>query len=147
MKNHYRLAFIVIPVFLLFSCSSMNSKTENTVLLKYENITGIKAYNGDGTVVLTVATDVYDHYIAKDDRKDKILGISIMKTESILEEEYGNNPFNNTFVALYNDLVIRGFAPTEIVYYSNDTKSADTIVVFEGEKEILVSRFSYYLVD
>ena len=147
MNKLYKLIFSLIPVYLFLSCSSLDTKNENAALLEYENIKDIKAYNGDGTVVLTVATNAYDHYIANDDRKDKILGISIMKTESIMEDGYGDNPFHNTLIALYKDLVMRGFTPTVIVYYSNDTKSADTIVVFEGEKEILVSRFSYYLVD
>ncbi|MBB6480434.1 hypothetical protein [Spirochaeta isovalerica] len=72
-------------------------------------------------------------YVLKEDLLDLLAGGIVI---NLPDENFDSSP-------VLKNLILRDFAPTTYVYYSNDTKKADTECYYQGEDLIYYSRTAY----
>lgn len=74
-------------------------------------------------------------YVLEEDKLDLLAGGTVMELENLTID---GGP-----LSIVEEVRDRGFSPTLFVYYSNDTKEADTVCIYQEEDLIYYSRYAY----
>lgn len=139
MDNIYFMKTLFYPliafyIIMLSSCLSL-SREDN---IEIQNFNTVRIFNNmeETNHVDPESNRIILPYILDQDRFDLLSGGIVYDLRELIPDYFGMD-------RIVEDLTDRGFAPTVLVYYSNDTKNTDNFCVYQGRDLIYFSRYAY----